>query len=326
MRRAFLLLLALALSSTVVPKADASHVEPSGPGLDTDAETLDAARNCPEELGSGDGEPVLLVHGTGVTPEENWGWNYENALPEEGLDICTVRLPDRSLGDIQASSEYVVHAVRTIHAATGEKVDLVGHSQGGLQPRWAVKWWPDVRASVDDLVTLASPHHGTIVAHPAWLELLGCTPACWQMAPGSNFLGALNRDDETPGDVDYTSVYSLTDELVQPAVPEEGATARLEGAANVLVQDICPGRPVDHAGFAYDAVVYDVVLRALVQDGPFSGAIDPTACLDAAFDGVHPVEGFEIVLTSIREGDGSDPREHFTDEEPELRPYAEPSA
>lgn len=331
MRRPVLLLLALALATAATPTADASHVEPSGPSLDTDTKALDAALSCPDGLdGSGEGEPVLLVHGTGVTPEENWGWNYENALRDGGFDVCTVRLPDRSLVDIQVSTEYVVHAARTIHAETGERVDLVGHSQGGLQPRWAVTWWPDVRDLVDDLITLASPHHGTIVAHRAWLEILGCSEACWQMAPGSMFLGALNRDDETPGDVDYTSVYSLTDELVQPAAPEPTAALdpgeNPENVANVLVQDLCPGRPVEHAGFAYDAVVYDVVLDALTQDGPFDpDRFEIGGCLDGAFEGVDPVEGVEIVLTELTGGEGF-PDFHHSDEEPELRDYAKASS
>ena len=97
--------------------------------------------------------------------------------PRDGYDVCWVTLPDRSVGDIQVASEYVVHAVRTINARSGRKVDIVGHSQGGLEPRWALRWWPSLLSKVDDLVTLATPNHGTIVADPP-----GPTcPACWQM-------------------------------------------------------------------------------------------------------------------------------------------------
>src|SRR5437762_2819475 len=98
-------------------------------------------------------EPVLLVHGTFATDRENWGFNYALVLPKLGYDVCTVTLPNRSLGDIQVSSEYVVYAIEHMAAASGRKVDVMGHSQGAMQERWAVKWWPTVRSEVDDLVT-----------------------------------------------------------------------------------------------------------------------------------------------------------------------------
>jgi hypothetical protein len=68
-------------------------------------------------------------------------------------------------------------------------------------------------------------------------------------------MGALNSRDETPGDVSYTSVYTITDELVQPC-----RTAELQGGANIKVQDVCPGRTVEHIEMVYDASVYAVVL------------------------------------------------------------------
>jgi triacylglycerol esterase/lipase EstA (alpha/beta hydrolase family) len=46
------------------------------------------------------------------------------------------------LNDIQVSSEYVARAVQLMHRKTGEKVDVLGHSQGGLQPRWAIRFFP----------------------------------------------------------------------------------------------------------------------------------------------------------------------------------------
>ncbi|CAN5465043.1 hypothetical protein BH18ACT1_BH18ACT1_06010 [soil metagenome] len=103
------------------------------PALSVPTATLDAALSCPASFTS-ERQPVLLVHGTFVTPEENWSWNYGRALPARGYDVCTVRLPARATGDIQVASEYVVHAVRRIAAQSGGKVDVLGHSQGGLEP------------------------------------------------------------------------------------------------------------------------------------------------------------------------------------------------
>ncbi len=313
----------LALALTVVSSpARAGHAESSGPVLEEPAEELAASLECAGQATGDDPdatstEPVLLVHGTFANAEENWGWNYRRALSERGWDVCTVTMPGRSLGDIQTTAEYVVHAVRAVHERTGEQVDVLGHSQGALQPRWALRWWPDVRAAVDDLVMIGGPNHGTDVALVAPGS---CFPSCWQMMPGSNFLAALNRDDETPGDVSYTSVYSATDELVQPVFPE--ATAALDGAANVLIQELCPGRPVEHAMLAADHAVHAVVLDALVHPGPAdTSRLDPVeACAGSVFDGVDPVsEGPDMLARSFEDGF---PDRESTDEEPPLRCYA----
>jgi triacylglycerol lipase len=64
--------------------------------------------------------------------EQNWGWNYWDALPELGFEVCWVQLPDLALGDIQTSSEYVARAMEVMHARTGESIDVLGHSPGGL--------------------------------------------------------------------------------------------------------------------------------------------------------------------------------------------------
>ena len=212
------------------------------PALSVPADAAAAALRCPVPVRAGR-SPVLLVHGTFTTAEESWSWGYGRALPRLGYDTCTVALPDRAMADIQVSAEYVVAAVRALAAASGARVHVVTHSQGGLEARWAARWWATVRDQVDDLVMLASPNHGTSVAAGQTLAGLSC-PACWQMRPGSAFLAALNAGDETPGEVSYTSLFSLTD-VVVPQLPPP-PTSALAGAANVLLQDVCPGRPVDH--------------------------------------------------------------------------------
>ena len=293
---------------------------PSGPALETDAATLDRAVRCPVAF-SGSHEPVLLVHGTAGRPEDHWGWSYLRILPEMGFDVCTVRLPEFALVDIQESAEYVVHAVRVIAAAAGNKVDVVGYSQGGLEPRWAVRWWPDVRESVDDLVMMATPNHGAGSADGACAGG-SCQPAIWQMSYDSAFLAALNAGDETPGEIDYTSVFSLNDELVQPAAPE--ATAALDGASNVLVQDVCPGRPVHHGDQPADAVVFALVHDALTHAGGADPArLDPAVCTSAFLPGMTPDDALagQVILY----GNGAETvgfEGTRVPEEPPLRPYA----
>lgn len=280
---------ALAAAAALALLAAAAPVTADdGPPLETPQADLERAVRCPVSF-SGPHEPVLLVHGTAGKPEDHWALNWQKALPEQGFDVCTVRLPALALDDIQVATEYVVHAVRVIAAASGKPVDVVGYSQGGLEPRWAIKFWPDVRAAIDDLVTLASPHHGALSADG--LCVAGsCEEAAWQMNQGSAFLTALNAGDETPGEIDYTSIYSLNDELVQPVLPV--ATAVLDGATNVLVQDVCPGRPVAHGAEPVDAVVFALALDALTNPGPVDPArVDPAVCNELYLAGMSQADG-----------------------------------
>lgn len=168
-------------------------------------------------------------------------------------------------------------------------------------------------------MTLGSPHHGTDVAEAA--VQAGCPPACWQMRTSAQFIAALNSGgDETPGPVSYTSIYTVTDELVQPVVPT--ATAALAGASNVLVQDLCPGRPVDHVGLAYDAAVHAVVMDALNRRGPADPArFDPSACAAVAFDGVAPAPLFFAGVAALTRSESLE-GEPNASEEPPLKPYA----
>ena len=287
----------------------------TGPALTTPTATLAAALHCPGAYTDTAHEPVLLVHGTFTNERENWDWNYAAALPKQGYYVCTVRLPDRANPDIQLSSEYVVYAVRAMHAATGRQVDILGHSQGGLEPRWAVKWWPDVQADVDDLVMLATPNHGTLAADLATLAFGQCTPSCWQMATKSNFVAALNRGDETPGAVSYTSIYGLTDELVQP-----GTTAPVAGGSNIALTDLCPGRPEEHLTIAMDAVAYAMVIDAFTHPGGADKArFDPSTCTQLVMPGADLL-AFVLLLQNDPSPPSSFPA--LTNAEPPLRAYA----
>ena len=256
-----------------------SAIAAGEPAYDVPESTLAAALTCPSGgFTHTQKEPVLLVHGTFATPQENWGGNYALVLPQLGYDVCTVALPYRSLGDIQVAAEYVVYAVKYIYATTGQKVNILGHSQGPLEPRWAIKWWPSLQTEVDHLVMMASPNHGTVVADGS----SGCA-ACYQMKPGSNFLNALNAGDETPGPVSYVSLYSSTDELVEPS-----STAVIDGGDNILMQDVCPARVVEHAEFATDAAAFALVMDAFTHPGQGAdpARIDKSVCLQGTFPGV----------------------------------------
>lgn len=282
MRRS-VILLSLLLQMLLARPAPAS----ADPAYSVAERRLAAAVSCPVEMTSVDREPVLLVHGTATTTEDTWSASWLSDVPALGFDVCTVDLPDFALNDIQTAAEYVVYAIRAVSTRAGRPVDVVGHSQGGLEIRWALRWWRSLRPLVDDAVLLATPNHGASGADT--LCPGACAPAVHQQKSTSRFLDAINSLDETPGDVDYTNVYTLFDELVQPVVPV--ATSATTGASNVLVQDLCPGRPVHHVGMVYDAVVFAVALDALVHDGAADvRRFDPATCAKATMDGVSAVD------------------------------------
>ena len=115
------------------------------------------------------------------------------------------------------------------------KVDLVGHSEGGLVSRYYLKYLGGT-AKVGRYVSLGTPQHGTALANLGTF-FLNCLSivACQQMAAGSAFLGTLNAGDDTPGSVAYTAIFTAEDELVRPVW-----NASLDdGATNALLQNFC---------------------------------------------------------------------------------------
>jgi triacylglycerol lipase len=287
-----------------------------GLALAAPASAADALQ-CPAAFTHPQHEPVLLVHGTGLDADQSWAWNYEKTLPAAGFDWCAVTLPDAALGDIQVATESVVGAIDRIHARTGRKVAVITHSQGGMEGRWAVRWWPRTRSHVDDLVLLASPNHG-IAAADACAASGNCWPAVWQMTSASHFLAALNRGDETPGAVSYTNIYSRTDELVEPST-----TVPLAGASNVAVQDVCPGRPVHHGGLLDDAPTWDLVVDALTHAGAADPRrVGPTACLAPFAPGISAadaISGNALLYSSAAQAFSA---HQGVAAEPPLKPYA----
>jgi triacylglycerol lipase len=305
--------LVIALVIALLPCAAARAADPK---LETPTPKLAAALTCPSAFTHPRHEPVLLVHGTGLDADESWSWNYAKILPPAGFDTCAVTLPDEALGDIQVATEYVVYAVERIRARSGRRVDVITHSQGGMEGRWAVRWWPQAREAIDDLVLLASPNHG-IAAADLCAGSGNCWPAVWQMATASRFLAALNRPDETPGAVAFTNVYSRSDELVQPA-----STVPLQGASNVAVQDVCP-RPVHHGGLLDDAPTYALVIDALTHAGGADPErIDPATCAQPFAPGISAADAIAGNAMLYSDAAQAFSAHDGTPGEPALKPYA----
>jgi triacylglycerol lipase len=204
--------------------------------------------------------PVLVVAGT-LSPEFALD-PLAARLRADGFSVYTMALPGAGLGDIAVSARAVGQRVDAIRAATGAaQVDLIGHSQGGLENRYYLKFLGGA-SKVGTYVSLGTPQYGTAQANIVqFLGLGSClgVVACRQMTIGSSFLSDLNAGDDTPGATRYVSIYTVYDELVQPYT-----NARIfDGATNVSVQSACWWKVVGHVGLILDGAVYGLVRSAL---------------------------------------------------------------
>src|SRR5439155_21007458 len=100
--------------------------------------------------------------------------------------------------------------------------------------------------------------------------------------------------------------------FVQP-----NSTSALRGARNILIQDVCPARPVEHLGLSSgDAVGFALAVDAFSHPGPADPArFDTANCMKASIDGAQPAQ---------RDGDRftRNPQYNWTDHEPPLKSYA----
>lgn len=308
------------VEALTVGPAGAAGAGAPGPDLrPTRAQVLEAL-DCTGDLTRGRA-PVLLLHGTTSSAEANWSWNWDRALDARDRAHCDLQSPDSANADIQVNGEYVVRAIRLMHRRAGRDISIVGHSQGGMVGRWALKYWPDTRGMVDDYVGLSSSHHGTEV-FGAVCETLGrCTPANWQQLAGSDFLTALNRGRETYDRVDYTAVSTRYDEVVVPSTSAHLAPG--SNVTNVAVQDLCPTEVVDHFGMAYDNAAWLIGLDALEHRGPARLDRVPTAtCGQPLMPDVDPVTFPAEVAAALAQTARSSATSPMVTAEPPLASYA----
>jgi triacylglycerol esterase/lipase EstA (alpha/beta hydrolase family) len=271
--------------------ADASAVPDAGPTLSVAQADLQKSLVCPGDVSSVDRDVVILIPGTTLDPRTNFGYSWMRAFEALGFPYCFVVTPDHGMGDIQITSEHVVHAIREVHRRSGRKVDVVGHSQGGTNPRWALRWWPDVRTMIDDYIGLAPSAHGGANVN-FMCDDGSCPPAIWQQRYQSNLIRAMNSGGETFPGIDYTVVWTDYDQFLNPPdKPIGGTPTKIDGATNIRLQDICPGNTADHVSIGtHDPVTYAVMMDALTHPGPADPArIDRSVCAQALPPHVDPV-------------------------------------
>ncbi|KZP01382.1 alpha/beta-hydrolase [Calocera viscosa TUFC12733] len=289
---ALLLLSAVSvLSIPLEPRQDADSASTANFGrqqadapFDVSTSTMAAALTCPNGIQGKRGGIVLLVHGTGSTGEESWAQSpYNELLPNDplgaGYDICWVDLPQRALGDVQTSAEYVAYNIKALapQSSTG-KVAVLAHSQGaGLNVQWALDFWPTARAVTSMYIALAGDFHGTELGNddctPTQLANEGCVIAVVQQSVGSNYINAQNVRGGSAL-VPTSSIYTLYDDFVFPETAGS-AVSVLSGASNIYLQqnNICgSGHQANHWAMITDTAAYGLALDALTHGGTASAS------------------------------------------------------
>jgi triacylglycerol lipase len=217
--------------------------------------------------------PVVLVHGTFGDMTVSWNL-ISPALVQRGYCVFALDYGHRATGPIEDSAAELRAFVDKVLKATGApKASIVGHSQGGMMPRYYVKFLGGA-AKVDDLIGLAPSNHGTTIPLAPPAGQYGSCPACAQQVAGSAFIRHLNAGDETPGRVSYTQVETKHDEVVTPytsAFLEPGPRT-----TNVLLQDHCPLDLSEHLGIIYDPVALQWVQNALGRNGAADPGFTPS--------------------------------------------------
>jgi hypothetical protein len=270
-------------------------VDRPGPALRPTQADLDRAVECHGDFSQGK-EAVLLVPGTAFTVATQFSWSWGRALTYAGIPWCGVTPPENSLGDATVAGEYDVYAIRKTFAMAGSRpIAVVGHSQGAMRPRWALRFWPDVRPMVADLVSVAPDNEGVSATAPGVVPplfrltctLVACPQGIWQQLAGSNFIAALNSGQQTFPGIDYSVIYSRTDGLVQPGDtvldPAPGTSYN-----RVAIQSVCPLEIADHlTNGSTDAVSWAMILDAITHAGPVDPSrLSKSVCTQLFFPGI----------------------------------------
>jgi len=229
--------------------------------------------------------PVVLVHGTMGSAAFTWQ-ALSPMLANAGycvyaLDYSNNIGPLYGLGDIaQSASQLSTFVDKVLTSSGASAVDIVGHSQGGMMPRYFIQNLGGA-SKVHMLIGLAPSNEGTtldgitslgndissLVGIPFVSSITSLLPASFgEQVQGSSFLTALNSAGGTSASVQYVNIDSKYDEVITPYT-----NAFLPAASNVdniTLQNYCSTDYTEHIGIVYDPVTLSLVMNAVGADDP----------------------------------------------------------
>lgn len=166
--------------------------------------------------------PVVMVHGY----LSNRGYFRPLVRNLEARGVAPIFAPNlpAAFVPIEEMVGALHREIERIAAGTGQRrVVLVCHSMGGVAARAYL--CSHGAARVARLVTIASPHHGTVHAY------FGAGSNARQMRRGSRFFAAMRASEGDSGPAcPVTSIYTPHDNLVAPQ-----ETSRLPWAKNIVL-------------------------------------------------------------------------------------------
>ena len=228
--------------------------------------------------------PVVLTHGLGARMTENWSYvsprladaGYCVFALTYGQDERTSLFPYAPGGVVpmeESSLELKAFVAEVLRKTGARRVDLVGHSEGTVMPRYYLERRGG-RRNVKRFVALTPLWRGTEVGGIAFLrdagEQFGISPvlielvagfcgSCPQFQRGSDYLDDLNADGERIKGIKHTNIVTRYDELVVPYT--SGIMG--DGGRNIVLQEICPANASDHHAVAFDPAVMQMILNGL---------------------------------------------------------------
>jgi len=248
-----------------VPAAQADTIDVSPPGANDWSCKPSAAHPY----------PVVLVPGTFENMAKNWA-TLSPALKSQGYCVFALNYGATNgvdaTGPVADSARQLAPFVEKVLASTGaRKVDLVGHSQGGMMPRYYLGFLGGAD-KVNHLVGIAPSNHGTrgLItptpdAVPPATSVGGSNcQACADQQAGSPFLTELNSIGDTVPGPAYTVISTTHDEVVTP-YPSQFLAGPAQQVTNITIQDKCPADVIDHDQAPNDPVTQRLVSDALGQ-------------------------------------------------------------
>ena len=135
--------------------------------------------------------PIVLAHGMAGFDElfgvyEYW-YGIPNALRDKGATVFVTEVSQFNSTEVRG--EQLIDQIETITAITGKpRVNLIGHSHGGLDVRYAAAARPDLVASV---TSVGTPHKGADLADYLAANIAGGSFAEGVLAYFANSLGTV---------------------------------------------------------------------------------------------------------------------------------------
>ncbi|MFW6369107.1 MAG: esterase/lipase family protein [Myxococcota bacterium] len=208
------------------PRLPASQSEDEEPAESCDPEQ---SPDCEPTAPLGPPYPVVLAHGffgfdsfAGID-FITYFYRVLDYLAEAGEHDIFITTVDPFNDSVARGSQLLAQVEDIVTATSYEKINLIGHSQGGLDSRYVAHHRPDLVASV---TTFATPHRGTAVADialrmmshdrtqevvDAIVQLAGAP--LWDTVDEETSLAASLRQLSTEGAAEFNAVHTDSPEV-----------------------------------------------------------------------------------------------------------------